>query len=208
MKTLMTAAAAVALAAASPAFGQGQDQTEYPSTGGSPAITEPMAPEQAAPPEIMAPEPAQPDTGAAAESQDQPEQAVAIDEKFVAQQSPDEMLASALIGTSVQNPAGESLGDINDVALSEDGQADVIVIGVGGFLGIGEKNVGVPFDMIEPSTDANGNAILTLNASAEALEAAPTFVTIKELLSQQQAEQPAAPAPRAMAPATPAEPAQ
>jgi sporulation protein YlmC with PRC-barrel domain len=209
MKTLMTATAIAALVAAYPAFGQTQDPLQDPTASEPPAASEPMtAPE--APAEAMPSDETQPDVGAEAESQDPPEEAVAIDEKFVGQQGEDEMLASTLIGSSVENGAGEALGDINDLVLSEDGQVNLVVIGVGGFLGIGEKKIAVPFDSIEKTTDADGNAILLLEASAEELEAAPTFVTIRELQQEQEAEQPAAPAPAPdpMAPAPPAQPSQ
>ena len=206
MKTLMTATAIAALVAAYPAFGQTQDPLQDPTTGEPPAVTEPMPAPEAAP-EAMPSEEAQPDTGAEAESQ-APDEAVAIGDKFVGQQGEDEALASTLIGTPVENGGGEALGDINDLVLSEDGQVKLIVIGVGGFLGIGEKNVAVPFDTIEKYTDESGNVVLILNASAEELEAAPAFVTINELQQEQQMEQPAAPAPDAMAPAAPPEPSQ
>ena len=207
MKTLMTATALAALVAASPAFAQQQDQLQGPTTGEPPAATEPLAAPEAAP-EAMPSEPALPDTGAAAESQ-APDEAVASGDKFVGQQGEDETLASTLIGTSIYNEGGDALGDINDLVMSEDGQVNLIVIGVGGFLGIGEKNVAIPFDSIEKYTDENGNVVLILNASAEELEAAPTFVTMRQLQQQQEAEQPAAPAPApapdAMAPAAPPE---
>lgn len=198
MKTLMTATA-LALVMASSAFGQAQD----PLVGAPPAATEPIpAPDSATPLDAMPTEPATPDVGAEAPAA--PDAATADTaeaDKFIMQQDADDVLASTLIGAAVQNGAGESLGSINDVVLSADGQVDVIVIGVGGFLGIGEKNVGVAFDAIEKSTDANGNAILVLDATAEELEAAPAFVTIAELQQQQEMEQPAAPPADPMAPA-------
>jgi sporulation protein YlmC with PRC-barrel domain len=206
MKTLMTATALAALVAAFPAFGQSQEPLQDPWAGAPPAATEPLAaPEATTPP--MPSQEAQTEAGTAAESQAS-DNAVAIGDKYVGQQGEDETLASTLIGTSIENGGGEVLGDINDLVLSPDGQVGVIVIGVGGFLGIGEKNVGVPFDSIERYADENGKVVLLLDASAEELEAAPTFVTINELQQQQQMEQPAAPAPNAMAPAAPSEPSQ
>jgi sporulation protein YlmC with PRC-barrel domain len=203
MKTLMTATALAALVMASSAFGQAQDPAQDPLAGEPPAATEPMpVPDATTPPDAMPAEPATPDVGAEAPAEPDAATADTADaDKFILQQDADDVLASTLIGTSVQNGAGESLGSINDVVLSADGQVDVIVIGVGGFLGIGEKNVGVAFDAIEKSTDANGNAILVLDASAEELEAAPAFVTIAELQQQQEMEQPAAPTADPMAPA-------
>jgi sporulation protein YlmC with PRC-barrel domain len=193
MKALMTATALAALVAASSAFGQAQYPAEPPAT------TEP-APDATTTPEATPAEPAAPDTGAEAETPATPDTAA---DRFITQQDESDVLASTLIGTSVQNKAGEALGDINDVVLSEDGQVDVIVIGVGGFLGIGEKNIGVTFDAIEKSTDADGNTVLVFDANAEELEAAPAFVTIAEMQQQQEIEQPAAPTADPPAPSPP-----
>ena len=46
-----------------------------------------------------------------------------------------EMRASKLIGTTVQNDADESIGKINEVVLGKDGKVAAVVVGVGGFLG-------------------------------------------------------------------------
>jgi sporulation protein YlmC with PRC-barrel domain len=210
MRTLMTATALAALVAASSAFGQAQDPAQDPLVGEPPAATEPApaspeaTPDATNPTDAMPAEPTTPDVGAEAEPPATPDAApadTASADKFITQQDADDVLASTLIGTSVQNGAGESLGSINDVVLSAEGQADVIVIGVGGFLGIGEKNIGVAFDAIEKSTDANGNTVLVFDATAEELEAAPAFVTIAEMQQQEQMEQPAAPTADPMAPA-------
>ena len=58
-------------------------------------------------------------------------------------------MASKLIGTRVVGANNEAIGDINDVVLDRSGTAQTVVIGVGGFLGIGEKSVGVPFRSLE-----------------------------------------------------------
>lgn len=54
-----------------------------------------------------------------------------------------ELRASKLIGMTVKNAAGESIGDINEVVLGKDGKVAAVVIGVGGVLGIGEREVAV-----------------------------------------------------------------
>jgi hypothetical protein len=73
----------------------------------------------------------------------------------------------------------ERIGEIDDVILSRDGQIEAIVVGVGGFLGIGEKNVAIPFDQVEfmadddmPATAANRPA--TGTAGGVTTPAAPT----------------------------------
>jgi hypothetical protein len=86
-----------------------------------------------------------------------------------------EMRASKLIGTVVKNQADETIGDINEVVLSKDGKVAAVVIGVGGFLGLGEREVAVPFDSLKLSQDQNQNTVLTLNATKESLKAAPQW---------------------------------
>ena len=80
--------------------------------------------------------------------------------QFVAQQQQGQWLASKLIGTRVVSANNETIGDVNDVLLDRGGMAQAIVIGVGGFLGVGEKDVAVPFSALEfaSSRDANTTA--------------------------------------------------
>ena len=57
--------------------------------------------------------------------------------------------ASKLVGLSVYNDNNESLGSINDLLTDKDGNIKAVVLGVGGFLGVGEHLVAVPFDKVE-----------------------------------------------------------
>src|ERR1700693_3170939 len=59
-----------------------------------------------------------------------------------------EIRASKLIGTTVQNAANESIGTINEVILGKDGKVAAVVVGVGGFLGMGEHEVAMNFDSL------------------------------------------------------------
>jgi sporulation protein YlmC with PRC-barrel domain len=65
--------------------------------------------------------------------------------EFIDKQQPSDWMTSALIGRSVVNSAGEILGDIEDIIIDEQGQVVAVIIGVGGFLGIGEKGIGVRY---------------------------------------------------------------
>lgn len=95
------------------------------------------------------------------------------------------MAVSKLTGTDVRNAAGENLGDINDVLVDNTGTPAVAIIGVGGFLGIGEKNVGVPFKALQFTTSNETNArVARLDVTKEALTAAPTFVYGEENTAQ------------------------
>jgi sporulation protein YlmC with PRC-barrel domain len=57
--------------------------------------------------------------------------------------------ASKLVGLSVYNDNNESLGSINDLLMDKDGNIKGVVLGVGGFLGVGEHLVAVPFDKMK-----------------------------------------------------------
>jgi sporulation protein YlmC with PRC-barrel domain len=57
--------------------------------------------------------------------------------------------ASKLVGLSVYNDSNESLGSINDLLTDKSGNIKAVVIGVGGFLGVGEHLVAVPFEKVK-----------------------------------------------------------
>lgn len=97
-------------------------------------------------------------------------------ERFITMQAPDDWVASKLIGSTVYGAADEKLGDINDVVADGAGQVKAIVIGVGGFLGIGEKNVAVAPTTLERVADGN-NWKYRLTTTKEELTAAPEFKT-------------------------------
>jgi PRC-barrel domain len=73
---------------------------------------------------------------------------------YLTRQAPTDWTAEALIGRTVENGNGDNLGEINNVVINENGNVVAVVVGVGGFLGIGEKDVGVPFDALDFRTDA------------------------------------------------------
>jgi len=78
-----------------------------------------------------------------------PSSGSAMPADFVTQPQQGQWLASRLIGTRVVSANNETIGDVNDVLLDRTGTAQALVIGVGGFLGIGEKDVAVPFRAVE-----------------------------------------------------------
>ncbi|MDO9384003.1 MAG: PRC-barrel domain-containing protein [Hyphomicrobiaceae bacterium] len=94
---------------------------------------------------------------------------------FIAKQAAGEASSSGLIGTKIQNSAGENIGDVNYLVLDASGNVTTVVIGVGGFLGVGEKNVGVPFKSVTRTDDSNGNPVFKLEASKEELANAPAY---------------------------------
>lgn len=86
-------------------------------------------------------------------------------------------LASLIIGESVYNGTGDEaqdIGKVNDVVLSPEGKAQSLVIGVGGFLGMGQKNVALDFDKATWA-ERDGDRWLVVEATKESLEALPDF---------------------------------
>lgn len=87
-------------------------------------------------------------------------------------------LASNIIGMQVYSSAAadaEHIGDINNLVVGDDGQVEAVVIGVGGFLGIGEKDVAVTMDSLQWVVAEDNTERYVLEATREALESAPTF---------------------------------
>ncbi|URK88459.1 PRC-barrel domain-containing protein [Rhizobium sp. RCAM05350] len=79
--------------------------------------------------------------------------------------APEQVLASSVLGKTVytgSDEQGEAIGDVNDVVINVDGGAEALVIGVGGFLGIGEKDVAINFERVSWS-DRDGQRIIVVS---------------------------------------------
>ena len=104
-------------------------------------------------------------------------------------QSEDTVLASVLKGASVYGPDGSSIGSINDLIVGTDGKIDGVVIGAGGFLGIGERNVAVKWDKIQLHPEDSGKVRLMLSATKDDLKNAPPFKSKTEQEQEKQVQQ-------------------
>lgn len=62
-------------------------------------------------------------------------------------------IKKSIMGKSVYNEGDEKIGDVSDVVLSSEGQAAYFIVGAGGFLGMGEHSVAIPYDEIQQSGD-------------------------------------------------------
>ena len=82
--------------------------------------------------------------------------------------------ASALLNENVVNAANETIGDVNDVLLDKNGKVASVIVGVGGFLGMGEKNVALNFDQLKFTNNGN-DLVVTSDATKETLQAAPAY---------------------------------
>lgn len=86
-------------------------------------------------------------------------QSGAMSGQFMTKLEANQIMASDLIGTRVVSANNESIGDVNDVIVDRNGQVMAAVVGVGGFLGIGEKDVAVPFSSLEFLSDQQAQAM-------------------------------------------------
>ena len=100
-----------------------------------------------------------------------------VHENFVQSQHATDWRGSKLIGAIVYGPDNASIGSVSDVLIGNDSTVRAVVIGVGGFLGVGEKNVAVPLDALNISRKPDSSAIdkITVSYSKDDLKKAPTF---------------------------------
>ncbi|MCX8996313.1 PRC-barrel domain-containing protein [Rhizobiaceae bacterium BDR2-2] len=155
------AAAPVAYAQMTPAPSQGAEDTSPSATPTQPGAV----------PDVMPSAPATPGDSAATTTE--------TPGSYLTGQEPGQIAATSYIGQTVHNSADESIGKVTDLILDGDQRVVAAVIGVGGFLGIGEKNVAVPIDSIEAVRDPeNGSLKLTTLETAETLQAAPEFKAV------------------------------
>ena len=73
--------------------------------------------------------------------------------QFMTQMSANLMRGSKLMGVDVYGSDNEKIGDIDEVLLDREGKVHAIVVGIGGFLGIGEKNVAISYNQVQWMTD-------------------------------------------------------
>ena len=91
-----------------------------------------------------------------------------------------DVAASKLIGASVFGTDDSSIGEVSDIVFAPKGDIEAVIVDVGGFLGIGEKPVALNFDKLNIQTDESGTMKVSVNATKEQLDQAPTYeVTIQ-----------------------------
>jgi sporulation protein YlmC with PRC-barrel domain len=94
---------------------------------------------------------------------------------FIQRQEHDDFVADNLIGSSVRDINDEEVGQISDLLLDREGKIKGVVIGVGGFLGIGERDVALSWDAIQLTTNEDGDPVARVDLDEEMLENAPEF---------------------------------
>ena len=151
LNKIMAAAAVSALALTSALA-----QTTSPSS--SPSSSTPASPPAAATPA--------PSTGTAASTATANPAGKA---KFVTKQTSDQWLASKFKGTDVIGANDEKIGDVSDMLFDKDHKILAFIVGVGGFLGIGQKDVAIDpasFQMVPASASRTGTATSTTGGTA------------------------------------------
>lgn len=105
---------------------------------------------------------------------------------WMTQEQPGQWRASKLEGLDIYNQNNEKIGDISELIVDSSGKIQAVVVGVGGFLGIGERDVAIPFDQIkfvnEPravatTTAPDGRATTATDPNAPATPRAPATAT-------------------------------
>lgn len=171
--TTVAAGALFATAFAPAAFSQTAPQPADPAAPTQAAPADPAAPKPPVTPDVTKP------AGDAAQAPAPAPTADTTQAAYLTEQAPDQVSANTYIGQSVYNANNESIGSVNDLILKKDGGIVAAIVGVGGFLGIGEKNVAVPMDKITIAQNTqDGSVKLTTDETAESLKAAPEFKTL------------------------------
>lgn len=83
--------------------------------------------------------------------------------------------AKELLDENVTHGVHESIGDINDILIDREGKIAAVIVGVGGLLGMGEKNVALPYDQLTFGRDDNNELVVGTSATKESLQAAPEY---------------------------------
>lgn len=99
---------------------------------------------------------------------------------FVETQKQGQLLSSELLQVAVETPSGESLGSVQNILVDDDYQAQALVLGVGGFLGLGQKQVAVNVDRFKQMRGNDGNVYLVLETTQKELQNAPAFKNLSE----------------------------
>ena len=95
---------------------------------------------------------------------------------FVSAQKPDQWLASKFKGTDVLGSDNQKIGDVSDILFDKSGKVEAFVIGVGGFLGVGSKEVALAPSSFDVVPGQNGSADkLKIAATKDELKNAQTF---------------------------------
>jgi sporulation protein YlmC with PRC-barrel domain len=141
----------------------------------------PPTPSAPSPPAAQSSPPASPPAKSPEMSSPAPSSAAA-EKKFINSQRSDQFLASKFKGTDVVGNDNEKIGDISDILFDKSGKIEAYVLGVGGFLGIGAKDVALApsaFQVVPGDKSKNEDDKLKLGMTKDELKQAATFEPYK-----------------------------
>ncbi|MDQ0316666.1 PRC-barrel domain-containing protein [Amorphus orientalis] len=110
------------------------------------------------------------------------------DGEMSVQQPADTHLSSELTGQPVQNTDGENLADIDDFIIGPDGKISHVIVSFGGFLGLGDKEVMLPWEQLNVTQDEDGDEVVRLAMTQEEIESLPEFVSREDAEARSDAE--------------------
>ena len=96
---------------------------------------------------------------------------------WITQEQPGQWRTSKLEGLNVYNNNNESIGEIKELLVDNSGKIQAVVLGVGGFLGMGEHHVAVPFDQIKFVNEPRASVTTAPAGTGTATTAPPTATT-------------------------------
>lgn len=113
-------------------------------------------------------------------SPDQSASAAPEGSPFLIKQNVSDLLVANLIGQSVMDANNQSIGEVTDLITDKDGKVVALLIGAGGFLGLGEKDVAIRFEDVKISRDENNDLSVMAKVSNDQIAAAPDYQTLDE----------------------------
>jgi sporulation protein YlmC with PRC-barrel domain len=93
---------------------------------------------------------------------------------FLSVQASNQWLSTQLIGLSVYDSANENIGKIGDLVIDQSGAIQAVVVGVGGFLGVGAKDIAISLNKMEIVRDRTSSKAIVKLSKPE-IELAPSF---------------------------------
>jgi hypothetical protein len=103
-------------------------------------------------------------------------------------QSEGTILAREFIGHTVLGPDNAKIGNVTDLLLSRDGKTvEGFIVGIGGFLGIGERSVALKMEQLKIMPGPEGTVKLTTDLKREELANAPAFKSQKDIAAEKRA---------------------
>ncbi len=98
---------------------------------------------------------------------------------FISAQNQDQLLASKFKGSNVEGANNEKIGDVSDILFTKDGKIEAYIVSVGGFLGVGAKEVALAPSSVQMSKDDKDNIKLKVSLNKDQLAQAPDFQQYK-----------------------------